>query len=313
MEETAVRLFFSNLNLKYSEWRMVMAERVISIFKIVVGGVLLAMAVNLVFEPSGMVTGGVSGIGIIIKNVTEGLPLVGRFAGGIPVWLTCLVLNIFLFIAGYFIVGLEFVKGSLLGAGVFNLALFVIPVFPVPVQDDFLAALFGGILNGLSIGLVLSANASTGGSDMLGNMVHKLKPVIRPAYAVMLTDTIVVLVGAMVFGISKALYAVMAIFISARVMDMILEGPKGGKLVYIISDKWEQIADEVMKSMDRGVSGIKIKGMYTQNERNMLICVVFGRELPALKGKINQIDEDAFVIICNAGEVKGEGFIKKLQ
>ena len=290
-----------------------MAKRVISIFKIVAGGILLAMAVNLVFEPSGMVTGGVSGIGIIVKHITEDLPLVGRFSSGIPVWLTCFILNVLLFVAGYFVMGGKFIKGSLLGTGAFNLALFVIPVQNLQVQDDFLAAVFGGVLNGLSIGLVVSANASTGGSDMFGNMLHKLKPVIRPAYAVMLTDSVIVAMGALVFGISKALYAVTAIFISARVMDMILEGPKGGKLVYIISDEWEKIADEVMKSMERGVSGLEIKGMYTKKDRNMLICVVFGRELPVLKSKINQIDEDAFVIICNAGEVKGEGFIKKLQ
>lgn len=290
-----------------------MRERVISIFKIVAGGILLAMAVNLVFEPSGMVTGGVSGIGIIIKNITEPLPLVGRFASGIPVWLTCFILNIFLFIAGYFVLGSSFVKGSLLGAGVFNLALFILPVSPLQAQDDFLAAVFGGILNGLSIGLVMSANASTGGSDMLGNIVYRLKPVIRPAYAVMIADTLIVVLGGVVFGINKALYAVTAIFISAKVTDMILEGPKGGKLVYIISDKWQTISDEIINGMDRGVSGMKIRGMYTGKDKNMLICVVFGRELPALKQKINQIDENAFVIICSAGEVKGEGFIKKLQ
>ena len=290
-----------------------MRERVIAIFKIVAGGILLAMAVNLVFEPSGMVTGGVSGIGIIVKHVTEALPLVGRFAGGIPVWLTCFILNVFLFVAGYFVLGSSFIKGSLLGAGVFNLALFVLPVNALRAQDDFLAAVFGGILNGLSIGLVMSANASTGGSDMLGNIVYRLKPVIRPAYAVMLTDTIIVVFGGVVFGINKALYAITAIFISAKVTDMILEGPKGGKVVYVISDEWKKIADEIMNSMDRGVSGIKITGMYTGNDKNMLICVVFNRELSALKHKINQIDEEAFVIICSAGEVKGEGFIKKLQ
>ncbi len=285
----------------------------LSIFKIVAGGIFLAMAVNLVFEPSGMVTGGVSGIGIIIKHLTEPLPIVGRFADGIPVWLTCLILNIFLFIFGYLVLGKGFVKMGLLGAGVFNFALFVIPVCPVGVADDFLAAVFGGVLNGLSIGLVMSCGSSTGGSDMLGSIVYKLKPVIRPAYVVMITDAIIITIGAFVFGINKALYALTAIFISARVTDMILEGPKGGKVVYVISDRWKTIANQVMEDMDRGVSNIEIKGMYTENKKNMLICVVFGRELPVLKSKINQIDEEAFVIICNAREIKGEGFIKKLQ
>lgn len=290
-----------------------MRERIISIFKIVAGGILLAMAVNFVFEPSGMVTGGVSGIGIVLKDVTEGLPLVGRFASGVPVWLTCFILNVFLFIAGYFVMGKEFIRGSLLGAGAFNLALYVIPVYPVQAQDNFLAAVFGGILSGLSIGLVMSSNASTGGTDLLGNIVYKIKPFIRPAYVLMIADALIVALGAVVFGINKALYAVTAIYISARVTDMILEGPKGGKLVYVISDKWEHIATEIMGDMERGVSSIKIKGMYTKNDRNMLVCVVFSRELSTLKRKINQIDEDAFVIICNAREVKGEGFIKKLQ
>ncbi|MBQ3061439.1 MAG: YitT family protein [Lachnospiraceae bacterium] len=284
-----------------------------TIFKIVAGGILLAMAVNFVFEPSGMVTGGVSGIGIIVKNVTQKLPLVGRFASGVPVWLTCFILNFFLFIAGYFVMGKEFIRGSILGAGAFNIALYVIPVYPVQAQDDFLAAIFGGILNGLSIGLVMSSNASTGGSDLLGNIIYKIKPFIRPAYVLMITDALIIAMGGVVFGVNKALYAITAIFISAKVTDMILEGPKGGKLVYIISEKWEIIASDIMKNMERGVSNIKIKGMYTKNDKNMLVCVVFTRELPALKRKINQIDESAFVIICNVREVKGEGFIKKLQ
>lgn len=290
-----------------------MRERVLTIFKIVAGGILLAMAVNFVFEPSGMVTGGVSGIGIIVKNVTQKLPLVGRFASGVPVWLTCFILNFFLFIAGYFVMGKEFIRGSILGAGAFNIALYVIPVYPVQAQDDFLAAIFGGILNGLSIGLVMSSNASTGGSDLLGNIIYKIKPFIRPAYVLMITDALIIAMGGVVFGVNKALYAITAIFISAKVTDMILEGPKGGKLVYIISEKWEIIASDIMKNMERGVSNIKIKGMYTKNDKNMLVCVVFTRELPALKRKINQIDESAFVIICNVREVKGEGFIKKLQ
>lgn len=290
-----------------------MRERVLTIFKIVAGGILLAMAVNFVFEPSGMVTGGVSGIGIIVKNVTQKLPLVGRFASGVPVWLTCFILNFFLFIAGYFVMGKEFIRGSILGAGAFNIALYVIPVYPVQAQDDFLAAIFGGILNGLSIGLVMSSNASTGGSDLLGNIIYKIKPFIRPAYVLMIADALIIAMGGVVFGVNKALYAITAIFISAKVTDMILEGPKGGKLVYIISEKWEIIASDIMKNMERGVSNIKIKGMYTKNDKNMLVCVVFTRELPALKRKINQIDESAFVIICNVREVKGEGFIKKLQ
>lgn len=290
-----------------------MRERVIAIFKIVAGGILLAMAVNLVFEPSSMVTGGVSGIGIIVKSITESLPLVGRFASGIPVWLTCFILNFFLFVAAYFVMGTSFIRGSLLGAATFNIALFVIPVHQLQMEDDFLAAVFGGVLGGLSVGLVLSANASTGGSDLLGSIVYRLKPVIRPAYVVMITDAAIVAIGAMVFGINKALYAITAIFISAKVTDMILEGPKGGKLVYIISDKWTDIADEVMNDMKRGVSGMEIRGMYTGNDKNMLICVVFSRELPVLKRKIEQIDPSAFVIICSAGEIKGEGFIKKLQ
>ncbi len=272
---------------------------------LIVGTIFIAIAVNLVYEPMGMVTGGVTGIGIVIKYFTEGL-----IEGGIPVWLTNVVLNIPLFLAGYLIKGVKFIKQSLLGSISLTLALYIIPVINIVDNEFFLASVFGGVITGIGMGMVISASGSTGGTDLLGLIIHHFLPHQNVPMIIGVIDGIIVLAGAIVFGVRTTLYAVVALYITAKFSDNILEGLKFAKAAYIISDYYEEIADIIMKELDRGVTGIYAEGMYTKSDKKMLYCVVTKKEITKLIQLVSQIDTKAFVIVSDAREVMGEGFIE---
>lgn len=272
---------------------------------LIVGTIFIAIAVNLVYEPMGMVTGGVTGIGIVIKYFTEGL-----IEGGIPVWLTNVVLNIPLFLAGYLIKGVKFIKQSLLGSISLTLALYIIPVINIVDNEFFLASVFGGVITGIGMGMVISASGSTGGTDLLGLIIHHFLPHQNVPMIIGVIDGIIVLAGAIVFGVRTTLYAVVALYITAKFSDNILEGLKFAKAAYIISDYYEEIAGIIIKELDRGVTGIYAEGMYTKSDKKMLYCVVTKKEITKLIQLVSQIDTKAFVIVSDAREVMGEGFIE---
>lgn len=272
---------------------------------LIIGTIFIAIAVNLVYEPMGMVTGGVTGIGIVVKYFTEGL-----IEGGIPVWLTNVVLNIPLFIAGYLIKGVKFIKQSLLGSISLTIALYLIPIVNVVDNEFFLASVFGGVISGIGMGMVISASGSTGGTDLLGLIIHHFLPHQNVPRIIGIVDGIIVVAGAIVFGVKTTLYAVVALYITAKFSDNILEGLKFAKVAYIISDYYEEIGDTIMKDLDRGVTGIYAEGMYTKIDKKMLYCVVSKKEITQLIKLVSQIDPKAFVIVSDAREVMGEGFIE---
>lgn len=274
----------------------------------IVGTVFIAIAVNLVYEPLEMVTGGVTGIGIVIKYFTEDL-----INGGIPIWLTNIILNIPLFIAGFLIKGVKFFKNSLIGSVTLTVALYFLPVINVIGDDYFLAAIFGGVLTGIGMGLVIAATGSTGGTDLLGMIMHHFLPHYNVPLLIGVIDGTIVIAGALVFGIETTLYAIIALFVTAKFSDAILEGLKFAKVAFIISDYYEEIGDRIITDLDRGVTGIYAKGVYKKKDKQMLYCVVSKKEISQLVKIVSQIDPKAFLIVSDAREVMGEGFIEYSQ
>lgn len=275
---------------------------------IVIGVFLTAASVNIVYEPIGMVTGGVSGLAIVIKAYTEGF-----INGGIPVWITNTVINIPLFIATWVILGRKAILKTLFASALFSIALYLVPSFDMQYKDLLLAAVFGGVLGGTGLGLVFATYATTGGTDLLSVIVHRYFKHVSVAKMLMVIDGVVVILGAMAFGIRKAAYAVIAVYITGKVMDGILEGLKFAKLAYIISDQYEEIAKEILIDIDRGVTGISTTGMYLKKERKMLFCVVSKKEIIQIKDIVAKKDPKAFVIVSDVREVMGEGFIEYRQ
>ena len=275
---------------------------------IIVGAILMALSVNLVFEPMGLVTGGVSGLGIVIKKLTEGI-----VDGGLPIWLFTILCNVPLFLAAIKLKGFRFLISVLLGTIVYILAMMLLPINTTKFDDALLASICGGAIGGVGMGLVFSAMASTGGTDLLATLIHNYKKHISVPQILIFIDCVIIVIGAVVFGLGNALYAIIAIYINAKVSDGILEGLKFAKMAYIISDHYSEIADAILTSLDRGVTGLSATGMYSNKERKMLFCVVSKKEIVKIIDISKKIDPACFVIVSDVREVMGEGFIEYRQ
>lgn len=275
---------------------------------ILAGTFLMSVAVNMVYDPSGMVTGGVTGIGIVIKHLTQEL-----LPGGVPVWLTNMLCNVPLFLAAILVLGKRFLGKTLFATVSMTAFLYLLPVTPLFSEDYLLASVFGGVIAGAGIGLVLAASATTGGTDLLCALVHKKLKHYSVPQLLIAVDGLIVLGGVAVFGINESLYAAIAIFITAKMSDGILEGLKFSKMAYIVSEQSSIIAKEIMQQLDRGVTALQATGMYSGKERKMLLCVVSKKEIAAVLDIVNRNDRNAFVIVSDAREVMGEGFIENTQ
>jgi len=271
---------------------------------IVLGTAVMAVSINSVFDPLGMVTGGFSGIAIMVKYLTRNM-----FNGGIPLWLTTFILNIPVFIIGIKMKGLSFFRKSLVGTVCLSVWLYVLPVFPIIDQDLILAALYGGVLQGIGIGLAFMGRGTTGGSDMVASLIQMKFRHYSISHILQFVDGFIVVLGAFVFGVSKVLYAIVAIFVISKVSDGLLEGLKFSKAAFIITDEYEAVADALMQRLKRGVTGIGIKGMYSKGDKQMLFCVVSKKQIVELKDLVVELDSRAFVIVTDAREVLGEGFL----
>ena len=264
---------------------------------ITLGTFFMALGTNMVYEPLSMVTGGFAGIGIILGNFIP-----------VPLWAVNIALNIPLFIIAAKKFGMGFVGKTCYATLCFTLALAVVPQLPVAHEDYLMAALLGGTLNGTGLALVFGRRASTGGTDLLSTLVKEYVPSVSTARILGVVDGLIVVVGMLVFGMRIGLYSIVAVFVTSRVMDRILEGLKFAKLLYIISEVPEMIAGSVMQELERGVTALDGRGMYSGNSKNVLMCAVSRKETVSVLRLVKELDPAAFVIVSDVREVRGEGF-----
>lgn len=270
---------------------------------IAVGTGIVSFAIKCIYEPNSLVVGGFSGLAIIIKSLTEGL-----VKGGIPLWMTNIVLNVPVFLAALKVKGKGFIGKTLFATAMVSVWLGALPEFSFIKDNLLLAALFGGALQGVGMGIVFSARATTGGTDMVGAIIQNYLRHFSVARIMMVIDAAIVIAGGYIFGLERALYAIITIVVVNRIADAIIEGLKFAKAAYIITDKYEEVSEVIMHEIDRGLTGIYAKGMYTGKDRCLLFCVVTKKELVHLKELVGKIDENAFIIVSDAREVMGEGF-----
>lgn len=271
---------------------------------IIVGTGLLAFAIKCIFDPVGLVTGGFTGIAILLKKLTEIF-----YEGGIPLWFANLVLNIPFFIFALKIKGRRFIVRTAFATVLLSAWLYVIPELDIVSADYILAAVFGGVLAGVAMGMILWAEATTGGTEMVALLLQGWMKQYSVAQIMQVLDGIIVLVGMYVFGLRPSMYAIVAIYISSKVIDNILEGMKFSKAAYIVTDRYDEIAKKIMEELERGVTGLEARGMYSGEEKCVLYCVVSKKEIVRLKELVHQVDENAFVVVGDVREVLGEGFI----
>lgn len=264
---------------------------------ILFGLLCCSAAYNLYLIPNNIAAGGFTGIGQLINS----------YFSWISVGMVNAVLNVPLFLLSMRTLGLRFGIRSLLAMLGLSLFIDLIP-FPVATNDMLLATVFGGVLGGVGFGLILRGSATTGGSDMLASLIHRHFPAIRVSVGIFAVDGLVILASAFVFDQTAAMYALICTFLMNLMVDIVLEGPNGAHSYFIISDHSEAIAKRIMDEMERGVTAVPAKGMYSGLDKQLLLCVVNRFEAMQLRRIVFSIDSKAFVIANKAHEVLGEGF-----
>jgi uncharacterized membrane-anchored protein YitT (DUF2179 family) len=269
----------------------------------IAGVYLMALSIVAFWAPHQLVTGGVSGMAIIIHDYTY------RAGFAVPLWASNFLINIPLFVFGWRLMGREFFMRSLIGMVLFSVAMHNLTFLPAMPDDILLGALFGGVFCGVAVALLVRSMSSTGGTVLLASILHnKILRHISVGRILFACDALVIIVGLIAFGPERAMYAIIAIFVCTKVADMVQEGFSFAKAAYIISDKSDEIAHEIINTMDRSATEIQARGSYTKEPRGMLMCVVSGRELVQLKQIVYSVDKKAFVIVAEVREVLGEGF-----
>lgn len=262
-----------------------------------VGAIIMALSLNMFLEPNTIAPGGVTGLAIVIKKLFN-----------IPIDITNLAINIPLFIGGILILGKAFGAKTLYATFALSFFIRILPQSNL-TTDLLLAAVFGGVLMGIGLGLVFKFGGTTGGTDLAGAILNKFFPAFSTATLMMIIDLwVVVIAGIVDKKLETSLYSVIALYILVKVIDLILEGLGYAKAFLIVSNKPDEIGNVVLKELNRGVTVLKGRGMYTGKDRDVLLCVVNRSQITKLKEIVHEIDVNAFVMITDIHEVLGEGF-----
>ncbi len=262
------------------------------------GCFLLAVSINVFLLPNNISAGGISSVGVILFHLFK-----------IRISITNLIFNAVLFFFGYKNLGRYAVVKTALGTVLLSLFLELSSGFPVYKENQIIAAISGGILMGVGVGLVVKVDASTGGSDFAGLILKKFFGHIPLARLIMIIDCAVVILSGVVFkSFTITFYSVMTLFVSSLITDKLITAGDEAKMIMIISQKKDEIAEQILVKYERGITGIHSVGMYSNSETVMLMCIVAPKELPKYLNMIKEIDKKAFIIIGNVNEVIGEGF-----
>ena len=272
---------------------------------IAVGTFFIALAANFFYTPANMVPGGFTGLAIIIRYLTRPLT-----EGGIPVWLGNLILNVPLILLAIILRGWRFMRRTLIASLLFSAWLYVLPTQALVENDLFLVSLFGGTIMGIGLGLVFFGKATTGGTDTVAALIQKFLPHVGVARMMPLLDGAVILFSAWIFGIRVSMYAAISVIAAGIVADRLISGFRNAYTAFIVSSRSEEIAGQIMKTLDRGVTGLRGEGMYTRRERPVLMCAVSKKQIADLKELVYTEDPNAFMILVESREIRGEGFLQ---
>lgn len=266
--------------------------------QIIVGSFIMAVGVSLFLLPNQLSSGGLAGIATITYYLLQ-----------IPMGITIMALNIPLFIFAVLRKGKEFFIKGIIGTIALSVFIDLLDKVPALTQDRFLACIYGGIIVGLGTSIILKAHASTGGTDMLAYIIKTYKQSYRTGNLIVISDIIIVVLNVIFFReIEIGLYSGIAIYLMGKVIDIVFEGIYFTKMMFIVTEQYQAIAEEIGKKLERGTTGIYAKGMYTNEDKMMLWCIATRNEVMLIKEISRKIDPRSFIVIANAREAFGVGF-----
>lgn len=263
---------------------------------IIIGATIVGLAYNIFFLPARLAAGGLSGISTILYEVYAINPALSQFVINIPV-----------FIIGWIALGKDFSIKTLVGTFWVPLAIFLSADIPITVTNPFLSALYGGLILGAGLGIVYKGNGSTGGTAAIAQIVKKFTG-ISSGYSQFIVDGLVVITSIFVFSFELTLFALMAIYISGKAIDIVQLRTSATKLVMIITDEEEKVQQLIQNGIDRGLTKIRSVGGYTKLDKTMILCVAEQTEAVKLKKLLQEETPEAFTIFISASEILGRGF-----
>ncbi len=274
-------------------------QTALKVFKIILGSAIFAVGIQWFYYPATLLSGGVTGISMMINYLTS-----------LPIGIMMFAMNIPLFIISFKNYGWRFVAGSLLGTFACSLFIDLLALVDFTITaEPFLAAIYGGIITGLGLGIVYTTGSTTGGTDILAKLIREKYPYVNFGTMILVLDAVIIAVYAVVFQkYDKAMYTVIAVYIAARVIDLVLYGSSQSKLCHIISEYSDEIQREIVKELHRGVTVLQGKGAYSGADKQILLCVVKRQQIVEIKKIVKNIDKKAFVIVTDTRDVFGEGF-----
>ncbi len=276
---------------------LVKTERFRISFNILVGCLVGAAAYPLFLVPNNIAPGGLTGVATVLYYLFD-----------CPVGITSMILNLPLFVLGYKTMGRLFAIRSLIATVLFSILIDLLKLPPL-TNDPLLACVYGGIVLGLGLGLIIKGGATTGGTDMIARMVHNKVPFISVGLFLFMIDFCVTILAGFTMSVNAALYALICIFVISKVLDLVLSGiGTASKACFIISCASDAILARIMHEMDRGATVLDATGAYSKEKKPVILCVVSARDVAKLKRIVKDEDERAFMIISDTHETLGEGF-----
>ena len=273
-------------------------RRILDYLMITMASFLYAVAVSLFLDPNSLAPGGVTGIAIILNRLS-----------GLETGTWVLIINIPIIILGMWKFGLHFILSTLYCTAVTSFFINLLADFGVATEDRFLAALVGGALMAVGIGLVFKAGATTGGTDIIVKLLRLRFPHLKTGSLFLITDATIVTASAFVFkDLDVALYAGLVVFVNSVLLDVVLYGRDGAKLIFIISDVHASITKRLLEELDIGVTYISGTGAYSGKEKSVIMCVMKKQISAQVEVIVREEDPDAFMIVTSATEIYGEGY-----
>ena len=283
---------------KKLKYKLIIKKYIYERFQIAIGTFVMAVGTSLFLLPNKLSSGGFAGIATITYYLFD--------------WnmgTVILLLNIPFFLLAFIRIGKEFVFKSIIGTTFLSFFIDILDKVKPLTNDRFLACIYGGIIIGIGTSIVLKVEGSTGGSDLLSYIIKSFKPGLLTSNLIVMFDSVVILLNVICFKqLEIGLYSAISIYLMGKIIDIIFEGIGFSKMVFIISKDYNKISNEIGSKVTRGVTGIYSKGMYTDKEKMMLMCIASRNEIIRIRQIANQIDSRAFIVITNVREVYGKGF-----